>query len=44
MNYKLKKVLFLPLSPFHIRGYMASTIGDKQLVMKIFLHFRAIFY
>lgn len=36
MNYKLKKELFLPLSPSHMRGYMVSTIGGKQWVMKIF--------
>jgi hypothetical protein len=44
MNYKLKKVLFLPLSPFHMRGYMVSTIGGEQLAMKIFLQFRPVFY
>ena len=48
MNYKLKKVLFLPLSPSHMRGYMVSTIGDKQLVMNFFspvsTHFFLTFY
>ena len=43
MNYKLKKVLFLPLSHSHMRGYMVSTIGDKQLVMNFFLQFRPVF-
>lgn len=42
MNYNLKKVLFLPLSASQNRGYMVSTIGGKQLAMKIFLHFRPI--
>ena len=44
MNYKLKKLLFLPLSPFHMRGYMVSTIGGKQLVMKIFSPVSTQFY